>query len=277
MKTILNILFFISLIINSLNADACSGKAQGSCSGDCVWKAEVAATCTIIDGVLTTECNAAVDQKTDCEGVVSGTAKVCAWTDAASPDPAKCEPDTTAITTLCEAKTASESECTGVKSGNVVLCEYTAMVPGKCNAVPVTFSTSTIKLKSVKGKNVVITIEPASGDTSKKVTDDTTIKNLQLNSGESFTKDLTCKIVSGSTLGDVECTMDTAATKDTKYKLIAKSGATVTYEGNDKFGTVTVDPTEVTATEDSSNNPESGSSSSFLKITSFFTFLFLLF
>ena len=277
MKTILNILFFISLIINSLNADACSGKAQANCSGDCVWKAEVAATCTIIDGVLTTECNAAVAQKTDCEGVVSGTAKVCAWTDAAGSDPAKCEPDTTAITTLCTAKTASESECTGVKSGNVVLCEYTAMVPGKCNAVPVTFSTSTIKLKSVKGKNVVITIEPASGDTSKKVTDDTTIKNLQLNSGESFTKDLTCKIVSGSTLGDVECTMDTAATKDTKYKLIAKSGATVTYEGNDTFGTVTVDPTEVTATEDSSNNPESGSSSSFLKITSFFTFLFLLF
>ena len=277
MKTILNILFFISLIINYLNADACSGKAQANCSGDCVWKAEVAATCTIIDGVLTTECNAAVSQKTDCEGVVSGTEKVCAWTDAAGTDPDKCEPKTAAITTLCSAKTASESACTGVKSGNVVLCEYTPMVPGKCNAVPVTFSTSTIKLKSVKGKNVVITIEPASGDTSKKVTDDTTIKNLQLNSGESFTKDLTCKIVSGSTLGDVDCTMDTAATKDTKYKLIAKSGATVTYEGNDKFGTVTVDPTEVTATEDSSNNPESGSSSSFLKITSFFTFLFLLF
>ena len=277
MKTILNILFFISLIINSLNADACSGKAQGSCSGDCVWKAEVAATCTIIDGVLTTECNAAVTSDTACKAVVSGSEQVCLWTGTDGTNPDKCEPKTAAITTLCETKTASESECTGVKSGNVVLCKYTAMVPGKCNAVPVTFSTSTIKLKSVKGKNVVITIEPASGDTSKKVTDDTTIKNLQLNSGESFTKDLTCKIVSGSTLGDVECTMDTAATKDTKYKLIAKSGATVTYEGNDTFGTVTVDPTEVTATEDSSNNPESGSSSSFLKITSFFTFLFLLF
>jgi hypothetical protein len=277
MKTILNILFFISLIINSLNADACSEKAQGNCSGDCVWKAEVAATCTIIEGVLTTECNAAVASDTACKAVVSGTEEVCSWTAATDSDPKKCEPKTAVITTLCTPKTASESECTGVKSGNVVLCEYTPKVPGKCNAVPVTFSTSTIKLKSVKGKNVVITIEPASGDTSKKVTDDTTIKNLQLNSGESFTKDLTCKIVSGSTLGDVECTMDTAATKDTKYKLIAKSGATVTYEGNDTFGTITVDPTEVTATEDSSNNPESGSSSSFLKITSFFTFLFLLF
>jgi hypothetical protein len=66
--------------------------------------------------------------------------------------------------------------------------------------------------------------------------------------------------------------MDTAATKDTKYKLIKKSSASsVNYNGRDKFGAITVDSTEVTATEDSSNNPESGSSSSF------FTFLFLLF
>ena len=66
--------------------------------------------------------------------------------------------------------------------------------------------------------------------------------------------------------------MDTAATKDTKYKLIKKSSASsVNYNVRDKFGAITVDSTEVTATEDSSNNPESGSSSSF------FTFLFLLF
>ena len=72
--------------------------------------------------------------------------------------------------------------------------------------------------------------------------------------------------------------MDTAATKDTKYKLIKKASASsVNYNGRDIFGAITVDPTEVTATEDSSNNPESGSSSSFLKISSFFTFLFLLF
>jgi hypothetical protein len=47
---------------------------------------------------------------------------------------------------------------------------------------------------------------------NKKVTEDTTIENLQLNSGECFTQDLTCTIVKGSNLGDVDCTMDTAAT-----------------------------------------------------------------
>ena len=113
----------------------------------------------------------------------------------------------------------------------------------------------------------------------KKVTADTTIQNLQLNSGTSFTKDLTCKIASGSKLGDVDCTMDTAATKDTKYKLIAKSGESVSFDGEDDFEgtTITVDATEVTATEDTSPSGSPYNNSSYMKISAFFTFLFLLF
>ena len=47
---------------------------------------------------------------------------------------------------------------------------------------------------------------------------ETDIQNLQLTSGSSFTKQLTFKKESGSTLGDIDCTMDTPATKETKYK-----------------------------------------------------------
>ena len=51
-----------------------------------------------------------------------------------------------------------------------------------------------------------------------------------------------CIIASGSTLGDVDCTMDTTTTKDTKYKLIAKPSSSVSFDGADTFsGDVTVD------------------------------------
>ena len=71
--------------------------------------------------------------------------------------------------------------------------------------------------------------------------------------------------------------MDTAATKDTKYKLV-KSGASVTFNGADTFsGTVTVNGDEVTATEDTSPSDSPDNNSSYMKISAFFTFLFLLF
>ena len=72
-----------------------------------------------------------------------------------------------------------------------------------CKTLPVTFYTTTIKLKSVKGKVVGITIEPVEAEKNQLLTGDLTIENLQLNSGESFTKDLTCKIASGFKLGDL--------------------------------------------------------------------------
>ena len=277
MKIFLQIIFYFSLIINALSA--CAGKSSSDCSSDstCQWVNAVVAKCEAIDEVLTTECENAKASSTACEDIKNGATPLCSFTAGEDATKNKCEPITATITGLCgtDAAKASESACTGITGGSTVLCAFTAGADAQCKSVPVQFGATTIKLKSVKGKAVVITIEPVAADKEKKVTEDTTIQNLQLNSGTSFTKDLTCKIASGSTLGDVDCTMDTAATKDTKYKLISKS--TITYKGNDNFGTATVDGTEVSATEDTSSSTSPESDSSYLKISSFFTFLFLLF
>ena len=276
MKNIFKLIFLFSLIINSLSADSCSSiTSSGSCTGECQWVAAVPKACEAIDEVMTEECGAETVED-DCPKITSGTTAVCVWAAAKTPN---CGPVTANIATLCGAADTDESTCTAVKSGDTVLCEFTPASPEKCITAPVTFTGAiTIKLKSVKGKAVVITLEPAEADQDKKVTAETAIKNLQLNSGSSFTKDLTCKIASGSKLGDVDCTMDTAATKDTKYKLIAKSGASVTFDGADTFsGAVTVNGDEVTATEDTSPSGSPDNNSSYMKISAFFTFLFLLF
>ena len=274
MKILFKIIFFISLIINALNE--CAGKDQSACTSDetCSWETAVAATCTAKANIMADVCTAA-ENATACGDIEStGEAKLCAFD-------VTCSDDATAIQGLCTNAVANENACKGVKYETTELCTFTAAVQASCNDIPRESFTGaiTITLKSVKGKAVVITIAPAAADENKEVTAETAIKNLQLNSGTSFTKDLTCKIASGSKLGDVDCTMDTAATKDTKYKLIAKSGASVTFDGADTFsGAVTVDATEVTATEDTSpSGSPDNNSSSYMKISSFFTFLFLLF
>ena len=283
MKILFKIIFFISLIINALNA--CAGKDQSACTSDgtCSWKTAVAATCTAKANILASECSAAIANAEACAAIKDkDNTALCAFEEGStSSDPNTCTVKTDAIADLCTAAVADENTCKGVKSGETELCTFTAAIPGQCITAPVTFSGAiTIKLKSVKGKAVVITLEPAEADKDKTVTAETEIENLQLTSGSAFTKDLTCVIASGSKLGDVDCTMDTAATKDTKYKLIAKSGESVSFDGEDDFEgtTITVDATEVTATEDTSpSGSPDNNSSSYMKISSFFTFLFLLF
>jgi hypothetical protein len=280
MKILFKVIFFISLIINALNA--CAGKDKTACDSDatCSWDAGEAATCTAKENIMADECNAANDTTEACGAVVTtNNTKLCTFKAGAESAPNTCTVNTEDIATFCTAANADESTCKGVKSGSTELCTFTAAIPAQCITAPVTFAGDiTIKLKSVKGKAVVITLEPAEADKDKTVTAETEIENLQLTSGSSFTKDLTCVIASGSKLGDVDCTMDTAATKDTKYKL-AKSGEKVTFDGKDTFsGAVTVDDTEVTATEDTSpSGSPDNNSSSYMKISSFFTFLFLLF
>ena len=272
MKNIFKLIFLFSLIINSLSADSCSSITdQSKCSGDCTWVPKVNSACTAITNVMTEECGAEKDQS-KCPDIKSDSTPVCEWSTTV------CVPKTSDIDTLCGAGD-TKTKCEAVKSGETVLCEFTPEVAAHCALNPVTFSGAiTIKLKSVKGKAVVITLEPVEADKDKKVTAETTIKNLQLTSGSSFTKDLTCKIASGSKLGDVDCTMDTAATKDTKYKLIEKSSSKVSFNGADTFsGTVTVNGDEVTATEDTSPSDSPDNNSSYMKISAFFTFLFLLF
>ncbi len=275
MKNIFKLIFLFSLIINALSADSCSSITDESkCKDDCEWVPKVEKECTAIEEVMTNECGAETDSS-KCPQIVSDSTPVCKWT---ADNKVKCGPLADDISDLCTAAADTKALCEAVKSGDTVLCEFSPEVAAHCVLKPVTFTGAiTIKLKSVKGKAVVITLEPAAADKDLKVTAETAIKNLQL-TGTSFTEDLTCKIASGSKLGDVDCTMDKAATKDTKYKLIAKSGSSVSFDGADTFGTITVDATEVTATEDASpSGSTDNNSSSYMKISAFFTFLFLLF
>ena len=279
MKILFKIIFFISLIINVLNA--CSGKSNSECNSDedCTWSETTAATCTAIANIMSTNCSAANTNEEACNLVVAGDVKLCTFQAGADYNPNTCTVKTDTIAGLCTAAVADQATCEGVKSDTTKLCQFTAAT-GDCNDIPRASFTGdiTIKLKSVKGKAVVITLEPAEADKNKEVTAETEIENLQLTSGSSFTKDLTCVIASGSKLGDVDCTMDTAATKDTKYKLIIKASSQVGFDGKDTFsGTITVDATEVTYTEDTSPSGSPDNNSSYMKISSFFTFLFLLF
>ncbi len=114
---------------------------------------------------------------------------------------------------------------------------------------PITIGTSKLKVSSVSQKNVVVAITPdTAGDASKALTADATINNLKLVDSASFSQALTCNIASGSTLSSVTCTMGTAATAGTKYKLSGDT-VTITSTGADTFGAVTVQTDEVTATD----------------------------
>ena len=278
MKILLKIIFFISLIINVLNA--CSGKSNSECisDDDCTWDEGSAATCTAKENIMSTDCTSANTNEGTCKAVVAGEVELCTFQ---SGETNSCTVKTSVIEGLCTAAAANQGTCEGVLKESTKLCEFTDAVPGSCGDIPRASFTGaiTIKLKSVKGKAVVITLEPADADKNLKVTAETTIQNLQLNSGTSFTKDLTCKIAKGSKLGDVDCTMDTAATKDTKYKLIAKANSQVGFDGKDTFsGAITVNDAEVAATEETSpSDSPDNNSSSYMKISSVFTFLFLLF
>ena len=113
---------------------------------------------------------------------------------------------------------------------------------------PITIGTSKLKVSSVSQKNVVVAITPDdTGDASKALTADATINNLKLVDSASFSQALTCNIASGSTLSSVTCTMGTAATAGTKYKL--SGSASIVSKGADTFGDVTVQTDEVTATD----------------------------
>ena len=212
MKILFKIIFFISLIINVLNA--CSGKGKTECNSDntCRWDETASARCTAIAGIMADVCSAANTDSTECGGVTTtGNVELCSFVPAAtSADSNTCTVITSVIEGLCTNAATNQGTCEGVLKGETKLCAFTEAT-GTCNdnnqevlPDPVTFSGDiTITLKSVKGKAVVITIKPAEADKNKEVTAETAIENLQLTSGSSFTKDLTCKIASGFKLGDL--------------------------------------------------------------------------
>ena len=142
-----------------------------------------------------------------------------------------------------------------------------------------TFTSVAITLTSVSDKSVVVGLTVGEADKDKTTTAAASIGSLSLTDGSSFTKAMTCKIAASSKLSSVTCSIDTAVTVGTKYKL--SGTATITSEGGDDFGTVTVDTSkEVTATEPEKKETKetNNESSSFgLKICSLLSLFFFLF
>ena len=135
-----------------------------------------------------------------------------------------------------------------------------------------TFTTTTIKLTSVSGKNVVLSITPVEAEKNYKTTSKASITGLSLTDGDQFTESLTCEIPSGSKLSSVTCTIKNAATDGNKYKL--SGTATITSTGSDVFGTATPDTNSEVTASTQNDAPENGSNSHYLQF-SFMIFMFL--
>lgn len=315
MNAVFKIIILISLIINSLTDSCSSIKSSKDCTGTCEWKEGTENTCAGINSANDGKCSTANKDSETCLNVKSDAEALCSFTPGTNICAAKDPDNTDACTSenadsetclavkdiseaelctftegnnvctaknsanagACTAANADSATCLAVKSTPESLCTFTKGTEGHCKEPSVTFKELTIQLTSVKAKNVEVTIIPDDEDIDKKVTSDTIIENLQLNSGSSFTEDLTCKISTGSKLGTVICTMEKAATKDNKYKLIAKGESKVNLKGDDTFNGVKINDNEVTATEDNNNNNTDQSNSSYLKFSVFVALLVILF
>ena len=166
----------------------------------------------------------------------------------------------------------TEAEITGIDTVTATKLADTQVTAGKYE----TFTSVAITLTSVSDKSVVVGLTVVAGDKDKTTTAAASIGSLSLTDGSSFTKAMTCKIAASSKLSSVTCSIDTAVTVGTKYKL--SGTATITSEGGDDFGTVTVDTSkEVTATEPEKKATNNESSSFGLKICSLLSLFFFLF
>ena len=285
MSNILKLIYLISLILYSLCTD-CSGLNQSQCE-------EASSECTYTE-------TAAKCEGTGCslvKGTTCQTSNGCTYTPAVEASCSKgyalkadnsgCVEDEN-----CSFTAASGAQCTGTGctvSGDTCVtsngCTYKA-ASGTCSAKAVdqdqnednevtsstTFTTTSIKLTSVSGKNVVLSITPVEAEKDYKTTSKASITGLSLTDGDQFTESLTCEIPSGSKLSSVTCTIKNAATDGNKYKL--SGTATITSTGNDVFGTATPDTNSEVTASTQNDAPESGSNSHYLQF-SFMIFMFL--
>ena len=115
---------------------------------------------------------------------------------------------------------------------------------------PTTFAEITITLKSVTGKNVVVTLSSTgTGESALQFSAaDATIANVVLTDSSDFNEALTCANPAIGAPGDVACTISNAATAGTKYKLGVKSGETeAEIIGTDSVTATKLADTQVTA------------------------------
>ena len=286
MSNILKLIYLVSLILYSLCTD-CSGLNQAQCeaaSSECTFTQTAAATCEGTGCTLKTG-------TTTCQ-----TSQGCTYTPAVD---ASCTGEGCAVNSDgngcspvegCSFTAASDASCTGtgcgITDGNCVTsngCTYKE-ASGTCSAKggqgnegneetsPTTFTTTSIKLTSVSGKNVVLSITPVEAEKDYKTTSKASITGLSLTDGDQFTESLTCEIPSDSKLSSVTCTIKNAATDGNKYKL--SGTATITSTGNDVFGTATPDTNSEVTASTQNDAPENGSNSHYLQF-SFMIFMFL--
>ena len=258
MSNILKSIYLVSLILYSLCTD-CSSLNQAQCeaaSTECTFTQTAAATCQ------GTGCSL-VTGTTDCK-----TSEGCTFPDPT--DSTSCTGTGCAVSgTAC----VTSNGCTYVAAVGTCSAKAVDQDPNEGDAVnPTTFTTTTIKLTSVSGKNVVLSITPVEAEKDYKTTSKASITGLSLTDGDQFTESLTCEIPSGSKLSSVTCTIKNAATDGNKYKL--SGTATITSTGSDVFGTATPDTNSEVTASTQNDAPESGSNSHYLQF-SFMIFMFL--
>ena len=285
MSNILKLILLVSLILYSLCTE-CSGLSKSQCqeaSSDCTYSESAAETC---EG---TGCSL-VTGTTNCQ-----TSNGCSYVAAVEASCAgeECSVNATGdgcVGTSCDFTEGSPASCTGADcslSGDTCVktagCTYVPAV-GTCSAKtvnpndnieetsPTTFTTTSIKLTSVSGKNVVLSITPVEAEKNYQTTAKASITGLSLTDGDQFTESLTCEIPSGSKLSSVICTIKNAATDGNKYKL--SGTATITSTGSDTFGTATPDTNSEVTASTQNDAPENGSNSYYLQF-SFMIFMFL--
>ena len=113
-----------------------------------------------------------------------------------------------------------------------------------------TFAEITITLKSVTGKNVVVTLSSTgsdAGESTKQFSAKASITNVVLTDGSSFSEALTCADAEAGALGDIACTITNAATAGTKYTLAAVESKTAAITGDDTVTLTKLADTQVTA------------------------------
>lgn len=285
MSNILKLIYLVSLILYSLCTD-CSTLQKDACqaaSTECTYSESAAETCegsgcTVVTGTTTCKtsqgCTYVAAVQASCAGsgcTLNANEDDCEGSDCTFDDgSARCTGDSNCVvsgetcvtTTGCTYKAA------------VGTCSAKAVDPNEGDEVasPTTFTTTTIKLTSVSGKNVVLSITPVEAEKDYKTTSKASITGLSLTDGDQFTESLTCEIPSGSKLSSVTCTIKNAATDGNKYKL--SGTATITSTGNDVFGTATPDTNSEVTASTQNDAPESGSNSHYLQF-SFMIFMFL--
>ena len=234
MSNILKLIYLVSLILYSLYTE-CSVLSKSQCeaaSSECTYTETASicqgTDCTFVTGTTTCQTSNGCSYTPAVEASCTGEAEGCSL----KADNSGCQEDTN-----CAFNAAQPASCTGtgccITDGNCVTttgCTYKAAV-GTCSAKAVdpneenevtsttTFTTTTIKLTSVSGKNVVLSITPVKEEKDYKTTSKASITGLSLTDGDQFTESLTCEIPSGYKLSSLTCTIKNVATDGNKYKL----------------------------------------------------------